>query len=267
MNHPPSWQTDIKYINSGWVCYQYIFLSTQIELTHFAASGKPHNIICSSCHKPNNLVSCESCCRSYHASCLSPPDVPTQSMRFYCPACSSGQWSRSPSTVGTPTTISPEPSRSGTPIVRSTTRGIMTPPQPISLTQSTRTTPHKMQALYPDGRAMPVPNVFDPHILTRAQEFLHTHGGFPESQEFSADLLLKLGSMMAELDLHRERVQELASENTHLRQDNANIRAYLDSNLMTGMPIAPSGGDLSSIQRPPTDTTGKSWDRIVMDLI
>lgn len=190
-------------------------------------------------------------------------------MRFYCPACSSGQWSRSTSTVGTPATVSPEASRSSTPVLRSTTRGTMSPPQPIgSLTQSTRTTPHKVQApSSAGGRAMPVPNVFDPRILTRAEEFLRSHGGFTESQEFSADLLLKLGSMMAELDLHRERVSELASENAHLRQDNANVRAYLDSNLTTGMPIAPPGGDISAIQRPSTDTTGKSWDRIVMDLI
>lgn len=190
-------------------------------------------------------------------------------MRFYCPACSSGQWSRSSSAVGTPATVSPEASRSGTPVVHSTTRDIMSPAQPMGRsTQSTQATPHRMHAPSSvDGRAEPVPNVFDPRILTRAQEFLRTHGGFPESQEFSADFLLKLGSMMAELDLNRERVQELASENTHLRQDNANIRAYLDSNLLTGMRIAPPGGDISSIQRPSTDTTGKSWDRIVMDLI
>jgi hypothetical protein len=111
------------------------------------------------------------------------------------------------------------------------------------------------------------PDALDPSMLTRAREFLPIHGSFPENQEFSLELLLKLGSMMTELDFHRQQVQELASENSHLRQDNANIRAYLDSNLATGKPAANAMPDRSNIPRPSADTSGKSWDRIVMDLI
>ncbi|RDW65727.1 PHD finger protein [Aspergillus mulundensis] len=109
------------------------------------------------------------------------------------------------------------------------------------------------------------PDAFDPNTLYRARDFLRANGAFPESQ-YSMDLLLKLGGMMSELDFHRSRTQELLSENAHLRQDNANLRAYLDSNLATGKPAAP-GGDTSQIPRPSSDTAGKSWDRIVMDLI
>ncbi|KAL4923149.1 PHD finger protein [Aspergillus undulatus] len=133
----------------------------------------------------------------------------------------------------------------------------------------TQATPHEMQAeSAADGSVAPLElEAFDPSILTMAREFLRSQGGFPESQDFSPDFLLKLGSMMTELELQRERVQELVAENGQLRQDNANIRTYLDSNLATGRPAVPQGSDLSFIRRPSPDTTGKTWDRIVMDLI
>ncbi|KAL4972376.1 hypothetical protein BDW66DRAFT_154791 [Aspergillus desertorum] len=162
---------------------------------------------------------------------------------------------------------SPIASSSTTPFLRPATSGIIGPaPEMAKSVHSTPTTGRWMQTPFRVTDHVATPDAFDPSILSRARDFLRTHGGFPESQEFSMDLLLKLGAMMTELDFHREQVQELASENAHLRQDNANIRAYMDSNLRTGKPFGP-GGDISEISRPSSDTTGKSWDRIVMDLI
>ncbi|KAL6238416.1 hypothetical protein BDW75DRAFT_237514 [Aspergillus navahoensis] len=137
------------------------------------------------------------------------------------------------------------------------------------MANSVHSTPVERHGMHTSFRGMDhvaAPDLFDPSILSRARDFLRTHGGFPDHQEFSMDLLLKLGAMMTELDLHRDQIQELASENARLRQDNANIRAYLDSDLRTGKPFGP-GGDFSEISRPSSDTTGKSWDRIVMDII
>ncbi|KAL4984174.1 hypothetical protein BDW68DRAFT_190704 [Aspergillus falconensis] len=207
-------------------------------------SGKPHNVICSKCRGPNNLIFCETCCRSYHGSCLP------------ASACVAGRWGHVPPMLDQLT--SPTASRSATPFVRPATSGIISP--------AAETARGGMQTPFRVTDHIAAPDAFDPSILSRARDFLRTHGAFPESQEFSMDLLLKLGAMMTELDFHRSQVQELASENAHLRQDNANIRAYLDSNLRTGKPFGP-GGDFSEISRPSADTTGKSWDRIVMDLI
>ncbi|KAL4880565.1 hypothetical protein BJY04DRAFT_71734 [Aspergillus karnatakaensis] len=237
----------------------------------WVVSGKPHNFVCTQCRKPDNLIYCGSCCRSYHLSCLSPGDQPLQSDQFHCPGCRTGHFDRSPALDSS---ISPAVSRTGTPFVQGMGRAFLSPSRlgdPVSAPHSAPWSGQTTGASTPfndyTSRYEPLPGTFDPSILTRARQFLHAHGTFPDDQEFSPDLLLKLGSMMAELEDHRERAQELISENAHLRQDNANIRAYLDSNLASGRPPAQAGGDLSSIARPSPDTTGKSWDRILMDLI
>ncbi|KAL4798357.1 hypothetical protein BDV19DRAFT_21117 [Aspergillus venezuelensis] len=237
--------------------------------THWIESGRPHNAICSECRKPNDIMPCATCCRSYHRACLSPVSLSAQSAPFQCPACCSRQWTRSLEGTDDPSTnVSAPRSHPGTPMTHGATKGLRSPAAPIAAPGSTQATPREMQgASAADSFVAPF-DAFDPSILTRAREFLRTQGGFPETQDFSPDFLLKLGSMMTELELHRDHAQELVSENAQLRQDNANIRTYLDSNLATGRPVVNSpGGDLSFIRRPSPDTSGKTWDRIVMDLI
>ncbi|KAL4957633.1 hypothetical protein BDW69DRAFT_13846 [Aspergillus filifer] len=212
---------------------------------------------------------CATCCRSYHRACLSPVSLSAQSAPFQCPACCSGQWTRLlASSDDLSTFVNASRAHRGTAMTYGATKGVQSPAAPMAAPASTQATPHEMQgASAADSLVAPF-DAFDPSILTRAREFLRTQGGFPESQDFSPDFLLKLGFMMTELELHRERAQELVSENAQLRQDNANIRTYLDSNLATGRPVVNSpAGDLSFIRRPSPDTTGKTWDRIVMDLI
>ncbi|KAL2858553.1 hypothetical protein BJY01DRAFT_241881 [Aspergillus pseudoustus] len=225
----------------------------------WVASGKPHNIICSTCQKPDNLLHCGTCSRSYHALCLSRSDLSTEASQFSCPPCKSSftnnsATSSNPSHASTPTANHPFRITSPSNVLQS--------PAQRSLQSSRVVTPAAG-----DAALFSAPDALDPGMLPRAREFLQAYGGFPEHQEFSLELLLKLGSMMTELDFHRQQVQELASENSHLRQDNANIRAYLDSDLATGRPAGTPVADLSTISRPSADTAGKSWDRIVMDLI
>ncbi|KAL4808122.1 hypothetical protein BDV18DRAFT_96189 [Aspergillus unguis] len=226
-------------------------------------SGKPHNIVCSKCHGPKNLVHCTTCARSYHTSCL-PSTGSWMQSAFYCPACRAGRWNGSQVSGSL---ASPQHRQLGTPVVRSPEQSI-----PASLPRdrgraSGQPEPHSTTPSGTSHYYVSAPDPFDPGLVTRAQDFLRTHGGFPESEDFSPHLLLSLGSIMSELQSHREQVKELMSENAHLRQDNANIRAYLDSSLELGRPWTRPVNNIESIPRPSNDTAGKSWDRIVMDLI
>ncbi|KAL4998482.1 glycosyl hydrolase family 92-domain-containing protein [Aspergillus recurvatus] len=128
---------------------------------------------------------------------------------------------------------SPAASHSATPYVRPATSGIISPAAEMAnYVHSAPTARRGMQTPFRVTDHVGAPDAFDPSILSRARDFLRTHGAFPEPQEFSMDLLLKLGAMMTELDFHRDHVQELAAENAHLRQDNANIRARDDKILI-----------------------------------
>ncbi|KAI9368127.1 hypothetical protein BJX61DRAFT_240475 [Aspergillus egyptiacus] len=233
-------------------------------------SGRPHNFVCTQCREPANLLSCETCCRSYHIACLPPANVPSDRARFYCPACTARRWdSTSPGTSrssGASTPAAGDAARVMTPL-----RSVATSAQiSVPLHSDTQNVPctHVGTSMTDPGTMCPAPpDISDPNMLKRAREFLLVHGGFPESQEFSVDLLLKLGSMITERELHRQQMQELVSENSYLRQDNANIRAYLDSNLATRRPAARSSAGLSTIPTPSSDTSGKTWDRIITDLI
>ncbi|KAH8689452.1 hypothetical protein BGW36DRAFT_365220 [Talaromyces proteolyticus] len=51
--------------------------------------GKPHNIICSHCRQPGQLLPCATCCRAHHVACLpAPPPVDAVATGSWsCPAC------------------------------------------------------------------------------------------------------------------------------------------------------------------------------------
>ncbi|KAF7629438.1 hypothetical protein AFLA_013154 [Aspergillus flavus NRRL3357] len=50
-------------------------------------AGKPHNLVCSGCRYPGNLLLCETCCRSYHGPCLPSQDASLLTGSFHCPSC------------------------------------------------------------------------------------------------------------------------------------------------------------------------------------
>ncbi|KAL3480778.1 hypothetical protein BJX99DRAFT_204552 [Aspergillus californicus] len=231
------------------------------------ALGKPHMFICFQCREPGNMIPCSTCCRSYHKSCLSlGTQFPASKADFHCPACRVRDWHRTPPT--SERLISTNAPDSSTPIVCGGQNGVGTVDSMVPLS-SRRLDFSQPGSHGPRSTSMvsSPPVSLDPSVYAQARELLLRYGHFPESQQFSMDLLMKLGSMMNELDARKQQVQDAMAENAHLRQDNSNIRAYLDLNLATGRPTASSNGDLSSISRPSADTEGKSWDRIVIDLI
>ncbi|GAB1197650.1 hypothetical protein APSETT444_006951 [Aspergillus pseudonomiae] len=110
------------------------------------------------------------------------------------------------------------------------------------------------------------------HVLSRARNLLVDYGQLYADKDIRPELLLKLASMMTELEAQQslqQEVQELKMENAALRNENANFRAYFTSRLPTNEPIINSSSTSTPPIFPklPSDTSGKSWDRIVMDLI
>ncbi|KAF7588323.1 hypothetical protein BBP40_005889 [Aspergillus hancockii] len=108
-------------------------------------------------------------------------------------------------------------------------------------------------------------------ILSRARSFLIGYGQFSGDQDFRPELLLNLASMMMELESQqplKQEVQNLKAENFALQNENVTLKAYFAARLPTGEPMVnPPSTNTPILPRPPSDTSGKSWDRIVMDLI
>ncbi|KAE8367507.1 hypothetical protein BDV27DRAFT_72062 [Aspergillus caelatus] len=247
-------------------------------------AGKPHNLVCSSCRNPGNLILCETCCRSYHAPCLSSQDSSILSGPFYCPSCKHKRWDQSPPQFDR-SAASSNASRSSTPGVTGYSR-VASPHEyaridgrrPLaalgSLAGPTQALPIRsspeVDRQQPSGHhgnfATP-----ETDVLSRARNLLVDYGQLDVDKDIRPELLLKLASMMSELEAQpslQQEVQELKAENIALRNENANFRAYFTSRLPTNEPMINSSSiNTPILPRPPSDTDGKSWDRIVMDLI
>ncbi|PIG85500.1 PHD finger domain protein [Aspergillus arachidicola] len=109
-------------------------------------------------------------------------------------------------------------------------------------------------------------------VLSRARNLLVDYGQLDADKDIRPELLLKLASMMTELEAQQslqQEVQELKAENVALRNENANFRGYFTSRLPTNEPMINSSSNIIPpiFPRPSSDTSGKTWDRIVMDLI
>ncbi|KAE8354018.1 hypothetical protein BDV28DRAFT_147496 [Aspergillus coremiiformis] len=260
---------------------------SDIEKTHiydeWIRTGKPHNIVCSSCRSPGNLKLCETCCRSYHASCLLSHDASVLSEQFYCPACKRKQWDQSPPQFDR-SAPSSTPSRCSTPGVNSHSR-VASPSehapqavhQPVAIGPATGSTSTPSKHSSPDAdrqQSFAYPRISatqETDILSRVRDFLVDYGQFPVGQDFRPELLLKLASLFTELEaqkaLQRE-VLDLKTENAALQDENGRFRAYFTARLPSNEPIIiPPTNTPLNLPRPSSDTTGKSWDRIVMDLL
>ncbi|KAB8256296.1 hypothetical protein BDV32DRAFT_97122 [Aspergillus pseudonomiae] len=248
-------------------------------------AGKPHNLVCSGCRNPGNLILCETCCRSYHAPCLPSHDVSILTEPFHCPSCKHMRWDQSPPQFDRSTSSS-NGSRSSTPSANGYSRA--TSPREHATLEGRRTLPVLGSLAGPtqdlSKRSSPDVdrqqsskshgNVATPetHVLSRARNLLVDYGQLYADKDIRPELLLKLASMMTELEAQQslqEEVQELKTENAALRNENANFRAYFTSRLPTNEPIINSSSTSTPPIFPklPSDTSGKSWDRIVMDLI
>lgn len=270
-------QNKAASIKNGFVCYhnpEMILL-----LLTFSGAGRPHNIVCSECRLPDSLIGCQTCCRSYHTACLA--DVVRSANAFYCPSCRERAWDHAPPQFSLP------PSASGSP--RGTNSGVQSPQKQDSPFGSTSIraegSPAPPRPTFSFSRMAPpglnriddydsglAPDKLPPvaEMYPQVLEYLNRPGA--QTDQF-AQLQFKnqLGLMMKEIESYRSLLQDQANlreDHLRLQTENTKIRAYLNSSLAPREPALASPSTFShSIPRPPTETRGKSWDSIALDLI
>ncbi|KAE8148902.1 hypothetical protein BDV25DRAFT_141335 [Aspergillus avenaceus] len=279
-SRPPMTSVSEQYGN----IYNMSAIEKSVIYEEWIRTGKPHNLVCSVCRNPDNLMPCETCCRSYHRACLPQGVIPPLAAQFYCSECKNKRWDQSPPQFDKPP--SSTVSRSSTPGANGSS-GVSSPsehgshavrqPHPLIGAATSATAASSSHSSPEIDRQRPFTSRqctinSDVDIFTQAKQLLMEYGRFPADQEFRPELLLKLGSMMMDLhslqSLHQE-LQGLRAENTALRNENSNVRSYFTSNLPSNEPLI-----TSSVSRMPpilpgssADTSEKTWDRIVMDLI
>lgn len=243
-------------------------------------------------------MQCATCCRCYHASCL--PDPGDRSVidgtTFYCPSCRERQWDYDPPQIAgaaSPASSAEMSSRNGGVKIGdlissspSTGTAVLSPES--SDTGMRATLPSLSQSCRPrlDADQPPASSSGSPHkpnsnVLTpagdhegditntsRARSFLTEYGGFDPNREYRQELLFRLGWMFEKLESNEAlsaEVRALREENSWLRRENWQLQNRLPSmeTLLAGGP----SGTTSPIPRPTSDTTGRTWDSIVMDLI
>lgn len=240
--------------------FTYVYLGT----------GKPHNLVCSECRKPNHLMFCETCCRSYHSECLAANEGTGILSNFHCPSCKAKKWDQFP----------PQFSSRSSSVSRSTTPGgdaagrdnhsahAMSGHEP-RISETNLSGFHSLSGLQSPNEhhrsALAIQASSHVDRLAQARRFLDENGGFSSNQDYNPMLLYRLGEIMMRLesqDYLLQEVQELREENSRLHRG---LKMPTDSrwHLRDSAPNSP----MPNIARPSSDTTGKSWDRIVMDLI
>jgi hypothetical protein len=236
-----------------------------------AEAGKPHNLVCSECRSPDDLMLCETCCRSYHARCLLDAARATTTGNFYCPSCRDKRWDQTPPLINS-LAASPDVSRSSTPVPHPAIMHSRTGPAAILTTQTSlqsslvHSSPVDSQQ---HQNVLSMASTSD--IMSRARHFLIQHGKFPTSQDFHPELLSNLGTIMLELESQQlllQEIQDLREENASLRRDALKTKHHYPSRMPINDSVLNSPSHLEPrIQTPSPNTAGKSWDRIVMDLI
>lgn len=240
-----------------------------------AGAGKPHNLICSQCRVPDQLLFCETCCRSYHTGCLPSSEFTAFPGNFHCPSCRDKSWDRLPPQVSRRS--SPNVSRSTTPSGRDRSRRnspsrLAKASDHISPTasgtpltgfpgSSGHTSPMEWQGAH--GAGQQSDNLSQ--ALSQARSFLIENGA--ASQEHNPMILYRIADMMEQLESQQrllQEMQELREENMRLHQVNRELRVHAHSRSPHEFAV---NSPMPNIPRPAADTSGKSWDRIVMDLL
>lgn len=101
--------------------------------------------------------------------------------------------------------------------------------------------------------------------LSQARSFLIENGA--ASQEHNPMILYRIADMMEQLESQQrllQEMQELREENMRLHQVNRELRVHAHSRSPHEFAV---NSPMPNIPRPAADTSGKSWDRIVMDLL
>lgn len=219
---------------------------------------------------------CETCCRSYHAECLPNRDHAGLSGGLYCPSCRDKKWDHL-----SPQFASPNNSRGATPFGRDDGK-FHSPPGYVM--QSQHGSPVMSRSPLSDWQSSfrsSSPSIdyqnnvngLDQTLLSgklaRARQFLVENDGSPPHQGYSSNLLYQLGEVMIQLESQQnllQEVQKLREENTQLQHANQKLRLNAGSKPSSRDPTL--NLSMSNIPRPSSpDTSGKSWDSIVMDLI
>lgn len=265
---------------TGSVCSLLRTPSYVLLLTYcYLAAGKEHVFVCSGCYLPENLIGCETCCRSYHPRCLPTTAAPMPQESFHCPSCKAKGWDRVPPSLPAPTS-SPRPSRDTTPVASS---GITTPSYGDTSSSGRASpwagmtsisgisaaygfVPEDTDAFEHDHLSInlsPITEMY-PHILALLAQ--------PGMQDVTRqpDLIRQLHLMMQEVQSHRSLLQKttvLREEYSRVQTENLQLRTYLNSRLPSREPSFSTPSSFSSIPRPAPDTSGRSWDSIVLDLI
>lgn len=251
------------------------------SLTGPADADKPHNVVCSQCHLPENLIHCGTCCRSYHTWC-----DPSMARRagtgdFHCPSCVDKGWDRAPPQFTRPASTSSD-SRATTPVGNpSRILPSMSGEGSVGTRESPLATRHSSPGYSSASCASERPQGFDhastgenlplisqmyPHVLA----YMAQTDGQTELPLRQPELMHRLGLMMKEVESHRSLLGKMAilrEEFDRIQTENVQIRTYLNSRLPSLEPRLASPSAFSSIPRPSADTTGKSWDSIILDLI
>ena len=214
---------------------------------------------------------CETCCRSYHARCLSDPVRATSTGKFYCPSCRDKRWDLTPPLINS-LAASPDVSRSSTPVPHPAIMHSRTGAADVLTAQSSLQRPPVHSSLVDSQQHQnELSMASNSDIMSRARHFLIQHGKFPTSQDFHHELLSNLGTMILELESQQlllQEIQDLREENASLRREALKTKHHYPSRTPINESVLNSPSHLAPrIQTPSPDTAGKSWDRIVMDLI
>lgn len=261
-----------------------IILSRHANAFGNVEAGKPHNFICHECRKPDNLLLCKTCCRSYHTSCVPASPVPGNFEDFHCPSCKEKHWDISPPRI-LPSAPPSDISRSVSPSVTEADRRTASMSHNHSEHGSPAgrvSTPHLQFSadvgdLWPNSTIPFRPNI-DP--TTRARDFLAEYGGLPSSQDYRPDFLLQLGRIIQQAESSDQSLKEaesLREENAKLRRENSQLRLNLSSRLSSRDPAlslrrSPSAtrtytsSNNSVASLIPPDVSERSWDRIISDV-
>lgn len=197
---------------------------------------------------------------------------------FHCPSCKAKGWDRAPPSL--PATTSSSTSRDSTPTAHS---GFISPSYrggsgsvQASPWPGTNNIPEISSTMdfVPEGSGAfeydhsstnnsPITDMY-PHILALLAQ--------PDRQDMTRhpEFIHQLHCMMQEVQSHRSLLQKAAvlrEEFSRVQTENIQIRTYLNSRLPSREPTFSTPSTFSPIPRPSPDTSGRSWDSIVLDLI
>lgn len=218
---------------------------------------------------------CETCCRSYHAECLPTREQAGLSGGLYCPSCRALKWDRLP-----PRFASPNTSRSATPFGRDDGKFHSPPGYVMHSRHGSPATSRSPLSGWQSSLGPSSPGIdYQQNVngsdqtllsgkLACARQFLIENDDSPPHQGYSSNLLHRLGDVMVQLESYQyllQEVQTLRDENVRLQHANKELRLYAGSKPSSHEPTF--NPPMPHIPQPSPDTSGKSWDSIVMDLI